>query len=139
MDSCTDLFYRIIEWPPLQRRYPRCIRHKRRLLSWQDFCPGIGGHQNSDTWQEGTIFGAEMPITGAQAAVLLQNALQLPTATVSAEDSYPEWAAAAMATMAQNGISLSENAMTRGRTAIALYRVSQLAATAPGTAVFFRD
>jgi VCBS repeat-containing protein len=91
------------------------------------------------SWQEGTIFGAEMPITGAQAAVLLQNALQLPTATVSAEDSYPEWAAAAMATMAQNGICLSENAMTRGRTAIALYRVSQLAATAPGTAVFFRD
>jgi hypothetical protein len=91
------------------------------------------------SWQEGTIFGAEMPITGAQAAVLLQNALQLPAATVSAEDSYPEWAAAAMATMAQNGISLSENAMTRGRTAIALYRVSQLAATAPGTAVFFRD
>lgn len=89
-----------------------------------------------ENWQGGDIFGAEMPITGAQAAVMLQNVLQMPTATGSIDESYPQWAAAAMATMAENGIVLSDIPMTRGRTAIALYQATKLAADAPGMAVF---
>ena len=89
-----------------------------------------------ENWQGGDIFGAEMPITGSQAAVMLQNVLQMPAATGSADDSYPQWAAAAMAAMAENGIVLYDAPMTRGRTAIALYRAKKLAETAPGMAVF---
>ena len=89
-----------------------------------------------ENWQEGDVFGAEKPITGAQAAVLLQNALQMPAAAVSTEDAYPEWAASAMATMAENGIVLADSAMTRGRMALALYQASKLAETAPGMALY---
>ena len=89
-----------------------------------------------ENWQEGDVFGAEKPITGAQAAVLLQNALQMPAAAVSTEDAYPEWAASAMATMAENGIVLTDSAMTRGRMALALYQASKLAETAPGMALY---
>ena len=92
-----------------------------------------------ENWQEGDVFGAEKPMTGAQAAVLMQNALQLPTAAVSTEDAYPEWAASAMATMAENGIVLQEMAMTRAQAAMALYRAAKMAATAPGTAVFYQN
>ena len=70
---------------------------------------------------------------------MLQNVLQMPAATGSVDDSYPQWAAAAMAAMAENGIVLSDAPMTRGRTAIALYRATKLAADAPGMAVFSRD
>jgi len=90
-------------------------------------------------WQDGDVFSAEKPITGAQAAVMLQNALELPTAAVSTEDAYPEWAASAMATMAENGIALEDAAMSRAQVAMALYEVSRMAPTAPGTAVFFKD
>ena len=92
-----------------------------------------------ENWQDGAAFGADQPISGAQAAVLLQNALELPTAAISREDGYPEWAESAMATMAENGIDLQEVPMTRAQAAQALYRASKLAPTAPGTAVFFKD
>ena len=84
-------------------------------------------------------FGADQPITGAEASVMLQNALELPTAAVSTEDGYPEWAESAMATMAENGIALQNAAMTRAQVAMALYEASRMAPTAPGTAVFFKD
>ena len=92
-----------------------------------------------ENWQDGDVFGAEKPISGAQAAVLLQNALELPTAAISTEDGYPEWAEGAMATMAENGIPLVDDAMTRAQAAMALYQASKLAPTAPGTAVFYQN
>ena len=65
------------------------------------------------------------PITGEEAAVMIQNALDLPPA----ED--------AMATLAENGFTLTaEEPMTRACAAEALYRMSQLAKDAPGTQVF---
>ena len=92
-----------------------------------------------DQWPDGTVFGADQAITGAQAAVLLHNALDLPTAVISPEDAYPEWAGAAMATMAENGIVLADAPMNRGQVAMALYQAAQLAPNAPGTAVFYQD
>ena len=65
------------------------------------------------------------PITGEEAAVMIQNALDLPPA----ED--------AMATLAENGFTLTaEEPMTRACAAEALYRMSQLAKDAPGMQVF---
>lgn len=82
----------------------------------------------------------EAPVTGAEAAVMLQNALDL---TVSADadlqqnaDSIPAWAVSAVNALADNGICLTaEAALTRGQVAQVLYRVSTLAADAPGMMV----
>lgn len=79
-------------------------------------------------------------ITGAEAAVMLQSALDL---TVSADadlqenaDSLPDWAVAAVNALADNSISLdAEECLTRAQTAQILYQVSKLAADAPGMAV----
>jgi len=79
-------------------------------------------------------------VTGAEAAVMLQNALDL---TVSADadlqqnaDSIPAWAVSAVNALADNGICLTaEAALTRGQVAKVLYSVSTLAADAPGMMV----
>jgi hypothetical protein len=111
-----------------------------RIPSWLQ--PYLAAAQRAgllENWQDGTVFGADLTITGAQAAVLLHNALDLPAAVISQESNYPEWAAAAMATMAENGICLTEMPLSRGQAAMALYQATCLAPTAPGTAVFYQD
>ena len=80
-------------------------------------------------------FGAYSPITGAEAAVMVQNALELTVTetAVNEEETVPVWAADSVAVLAENGISLNwSDTMTRGDTAILLYRLHALAATAPG-------
>ena len=83
-------------------------------------------------------------ITGAEAAVILQNALDL---TVSAEtlqteksesaEDIPSWAAASLTVMAENGVVLNAGSeLTRADAAKTLYQVSKLAPEAPGMAVF---
>ena len=80
------------------------------------------------------------PITGAEAAVMLQNALDL---TVSADadleengSGLPDWAVSAVNVLADNGIILPalEN-LTRSDAAQILYQVSKLAENAPGMIV----
>ncbi|MBQ8579250.1 MAG: S-layer homology domain-containing protein [Oscillospiraceae bacterium] len=87
-------------------------------------------------WPHGTNFGASEPISGAEAALMVQNALDLPLATVAEDSNDPDWAAAAMATMAQNGVAMENAPMTRAQVSEALYQVSRLAPSAPGMAVF---
>ncbi len=80
----------------------------------------------------------QQTITGAEAAVILQNALDLSAEeeAVLAED-IPQWAALSVSVMAYNGMEVCANeALTRADVAQMLYRASQLAPTAPGTAVF---
>lgn len=90
-------------------------------------------------------FDADRPITGAEAAVILQNALDLTvseqaleTEQVSAqEQDVPVWAAASLTVMHDNGIVLEPAAeMTRADVAQVLYRTNILSVNAPGTAVF---
>lgn len=70
-----------------------------------------------------SVFGADAPITGREAAVLLQNALALPV------NSAAEGAADLLAVMAENGIVLHETEpLTRGQSANALYAARKLAA-----------
>jgi len=94
-------------------------------------------------WQDAETMST--PVTGAEAAVMLQNALDLTVssdalehAQVSAEqEDVPTWAAASLTVMAENGILLNANApMTRAEVAQTLYLISQLAPDAPGMAVF---
>ena len=89
-------------------------------------------------WQSGTVFGAQEPITGAQAALLLQNALGLPALSTQTQPDEAQQALDAIAVMAQNGISLPDTALNRGQVAQALYQASRLSATAPGALVFAR-
>lgn len=87
-------------------------------------------------WKGGSVFGSSAPITGQEAALLLQNALALPTSTGSGDNSDVDL----IAVMAENGIELNANGtMTRGQVANALYQVSKLSATAPGLSVIAKQ
>ena len=85
-------------------------------------------------------------ITGAEAAVMLQNALDLQVSAealeqVSATDAQiPDWAAASLTVLQHNGIVLDANApMTRSDAAQVLYQTDYLALTAPGMQVISRQ
>ncbi len=86
--------------------------------------------------------GVNEPVTGAEAAVMLHNAMDLPVATSSmAEDTgeeiTPEWAQVAVAAMQANGIQVDAvQALTRGQVAVMLYQASLLASEAPGLALY---
>lgn len=87
-------------------------------------------------WEGGSVFGSGQPITGQEAALLLQNALALPMNTVSADGDSPDL----IAVMAENGIILdADTSMNRGQMATALYQVSKLSATAPGMSVIAKQ
>ena len=90
-------------------------------------------------WPNGEVFGANEPVTGAEAALLMQNALDLTVTTVAGKDEesdIPTWAITAMNAMADNGISLTTGQLTRGEVAQLLYQVSQIAPSAPGMSVY---
>jgi len=81
------------------------------------------------------IFGADEPITGAEVAVMLQNALDLTVedVTVMETQTLPEWAGEALAALNSNGFGLAgEQEMTRADVAQTLYTASLLFDDAPG-------
>lgn len=87
------------------------------------------------------VFGAYEAVTGGEAAVMLQNALDLSVSTSADElgkdDSALAWAAEAVAAMNQNGIALTAgDVLTRGQAAVILYQVSMLAENAPGLSLY---
>ena len=89
-------------------------------------------------WQQES-FSMNEAITGAEAAVALQNALDLPAGheAMAYEEEVPVWAATSLAVMAANGVELKADApMNRGEVAELLYQVSRMAVGAPGTTVF---
>lgn len=75
-------------------------------------------------------FGAREYITGAEAAVMLQNALDLSadvTETASMDTDVPEWARYAVEAMADNGMAVGANTpLTRAEAAVILYRASKM-------------
>lgn len=84
---------------------------------------------------------AETAVTGAEVAVMLQNALDLAISQEALEaqtgkqdtEEVPAWAAASLIAMEDNGILLDANSsLTRGQMAQALYCISRLAINAPG-------
>ena len=84
------------------------------------------------------------PVTGAEAAVMLQNALDLTvssqileSAQTDAQQEAPSWAYASLTVMAENGVMLDAGkALTRADVAETLYLISKIAPEAPGMAVF---
>ena len=79
---------------------------------------------------EQEVFGPNTPITGAEAAVLLQNALDLTVsrqdAETAADSTLPVWAQTALTTLTDHGFELeAEAALTRGDAAQILYQAVQ--------------
>ena len=92
-------------------------------------------------------FNADQPISGAEAAVMLQNALDLTVSQQSLDiatqadaqatkEEIPAWAATSLTAMADNGITFNATeVLTRGQVAQVMYQVCQLAENAPGMTV----
>lgn len=90
-------------------------------------------------WPHGEVFGAAQPINGMEAALLMQNALDLTVLTSAdkcAEGDIPSWAITAMNAMADNGLAMPTGEMTRAQAAKILYQVSLIAPTAPGMEIY---
>ncbi len=89
---------------------------------------------------ESGAFGAGEAITGGEAAVMLQNALDLSVSTVATEENGKDdahWAAAAVTAMGENGIMLTiGDTLTRGQAAKILYQVSLIMQSAPGMQMY---
>lgn len=78
-------------------------------------------------WSGGTVFGANEPITGAEATLMLQNALALPMNTLLQTDVDTD----PSAVMAENGIVLdAQSELTRAQVANTLYQISKLGISA---------
>lgn len=89
-------------------------------------------------WQQES-FSMDAAVTGAEAAVALQNALDLSAGheEIAYTGEVPAWAATSLAVMAANGLELeADAALTRADTAQILYQVSRMAIGAPGAMVF---
>jgi VCBS repeat-containing protein len=81
-------------------------------------------------------FRADAPITAEDAAVILQNALDLSVST-DADMEDQTVAVIAMTVMADHGVNLpAGEVLTRADAAQVLYRISQLSKFAPGMSVF---
>lgn len=92
----------------------------------------------TESWPEQEHFGASNVITGAEAALLVRNALDLTASTeVPQEGELPVWASDAVTAVAEKGITLDPLAeLTREATAQLLYQVSQLSDTVPDSEVY---
>lgn len=91
-------------------------------------------------------FDADRPITGAEVAVILQNALDLgvsqqtleavESATYDTKEEVPAWASTSLTAMEDNGITLIvDETLNRGQVAQLMYQVYQLSENAPGMRV----
>ena len=88
---------------------------------------------------ESESFSMNEAVTGAEAAVALQNALDLSAGheAMSYGEEVPQWAATSLAVMAANGLELNAEAeLTRGEVSQMLYQVSRMAVGTPGMMVF---
>lgn len=89
---------------------------------------------------DGAAFAADEPVTGAAAAVMVQNALKLCSERVAvdavSEDVSTDWATYALRILTEHGIELdARQVLSRGDAAQVIYQISLLAPEAPGTAV----
>ena len=94
----------------------------------------------TENWPDREAFGASTPIIGAEAALLVQNALELTVPTVAGKETdgqLPVWADAAVMAMAEKGIAVEPLAeLTREAAAEMLYQVSRLANDLPDSEVY---
>ena len=76
---------------------------------------------------EQNTFGANDPISGAEAAVMLQNALDLTVSDFAHDETVPVWAEASLTALAGRGMTLdAASTLTRADAARILYQAVQL-------------
>ena len=83
--------------------------------------------------------GIDEPINCAEAAVMLQNAMDLSVSASAkpVDKEVPDWAASAVMAMNDNGITMDGTSMlTRGQVAVILYKANRLASQAPGLSMY---
>lgn len=88
---------------------------------------------------ESGALGVHDAISGAEAAVMLQNAMDLTVTTIADEENgnVPQWAATAVNALNENGIAVDpDDLLTRGQVAVMLYQVSMAAKNAPGLKMY---
>lgn len=86
-----------------------------------------------------TTFGPEEPMDAMEAAVMLQNAMDLAVSAGTmdtAGQDVPDWAAGAVAAMSENGIAISAGNLSRFDAAKLLYQISKLVNSAPGLKMY---
>lgn len=86
-------------------------------------------------WPHGQVFDANAPISGMEAALLTQNALDLTVTTAAGkeeENAIPTWAFTAMNALNDNGLTITADPLTRAKAAKLLYQIHVKAPTAPG-------
>ena len=83
--------------------------------------------------------GLDESVTSAEAAVMLQNAMDLSISASAkpVDKEVPDWAASAVMAMNDNGITMDgTSTLTRGQVAIILYKAHCLASQAPGLSMY---
>lgn len=81
-------------------------------------------------------FDLNQPITGAEAAVMLNNALDYACGDTEAfAADVPQWAASSVSALAEQGMEMPDGALTRSDVAKLLYQVSGRMDEAPGMVV----
>ena len=85
-------------------------------------------------WPYGETFGARLTINGTEAALLVQNALDLTVSTnlptgKENDGDLPVWALTAITAMNENGIPLTEDSVTRATASAVLYQVNNMNAS----------
>lgn len=94
----------------------------------------------TENWPDSQCFGASQNITGAEAALLVQNALNLSASITTGKENdgeLPVWAETAVAAMSEQGIELDPLAeLTRESASIMLYQISKLSTSLPDSEVY---
>ena len=94
----------------------------------------------TENWPDSQCFGASQSITGAEAALLVQNALGLSADLATGKENdgeLPVWAETAVAAMSEQGIELDPLAeLTRETASIMLYQISKLSSSLPNGEVY---
>lgn len=77
--------------------------------------------------EDGLVFRPNDPITGQEAAVILQNLLHLPVSAAARETNAPAWSAAALQALREAGIAMeAQEVLTREKTVCLLYQASKI-------------
>ena len=94
----------------------------------------------TENWPDREVFGASEPITGAEAALLVRNGLDLAVPTVGSKENdgeLPVWAENAVTAVGEIGIQVDPTGqLTRQTVAELLYQVSQISKTIPNREVY---
>ena len=77
--------------------------------------------------EDGLVFRPDDPITGREAAVILQNLLQLPVSASAQENGEPQWSAASVQALRESGFAVAAGEeLTREKTVCLLYNISKV-------------